>query len=116
MSDKYLEMFDDLENLISKENISGNSVFEILKKYSSTISVFDMMAFSSQVIEENKYVQENYREDSQKSYIESFLYRVKDIPKDTTDYSKNIDKESLSNALTTLKLNHSEDRLKIKIC
>ena len=74
MSDEYLEMCNDLTNLISnEENISGNSVFEILKKYSSNISVFDMMAFSSQVIEENKYVQENYREDSQKSYIESFF-------------------------------------------
>ena len=92
MSDEYLEMCNDLTNLISnEENISGNSVFEILKKYSSNISVFDMMTFSSQVIEENKYVQENYREDSQKSYIESFLYRVKDISKDTSDYSKNID-------------------------
>ena len=109
MSDEYLEMCNDLTNLISnEENISGNSVFEILKKYSSNISVFDMMTFSSQVIEENKYVQENYREDSQKSYIESFLYRVKDIPKDTSDYSKNIDKQSLDGAITTLKVNHTE--------
>ncbi|MBE6490589.1 MAG: DUF2115 domain-containing protein [Methanobrevibacter sp.] len=110
MSDEYLEMCEDFTKLISNnKNISGNEVFEILKKYSSTISVFDMMAFSSQVIEENKYVQENYRKDSQKSYIESFLYRVKDIPKDTNDYTKNIDNESLSNALETLKLNHSND-------
>lgn len=115
MSDEYLEMCNDLTNLISnEENISGNSVFEILKKYSSNISVFDMMAFSSQVIEENKYVQENYREDSQKSYIESFLYRVKDIPKDTSDYSKNIDKQSLDDAITTLKVNHTEDTTKNK--
>ena len=34
MSDEYLEMCNDLTNLISnEENISGNSVFEILKKY-----------------------------------------------------------------------------------
>lgn len=110
MSDEYLEMCEDFTHLISNnKNITGNAVFEILKKYSSTISVFDMMAFSSQVIEENKYVQENYRKDSQKSYIESFLYRVKDIPQDTKDYAKNIDKKSLSNALETLKLNHSNE-------
>ncbi|WP_407409590.1 DUF2115 family protein [Methanobrevibacter sp.] len=110
MSDEYLEMCEDFTSLIlNNEAISGNAVFEILKKYSSTISIFDMMAFSSQVMEENKYVQENYREDSQKSYIESFLYRVKDIPKDTNDYSKNIDKETLGNAVETLKLNHSNE-------
>ena len=110
MSDEYLEMCEDFTSLLSCEgNISGNSVFEILKRYSSAISVFDMMAFTSQVMEENKYVQENYREDGQKSYIESFLFRVNDIPNDTTDYSENIDKNSLTDAITTLKLNHSEE-------
>jgi uncharacterized protein (UPF0305 family) len=43
-----------------------------------------MMAFAAQVVEENKYVQENYRKDSQKSYIESFLYRIRDIRQDTS--------------------------------
>ena len=115
MSDEYLEMCADFSNLIANdESISGNSLFEILKKYSSNISVFDMMAFSSQVIEENKYVQENYREDSQKSYIESFLYRVKDIPQDTSDYSKNIDRQSLDNAIITLKVNHAGETSKNK--
>ena len=38
---------------------------------------FDMMEFSSQVIEENKYVQESYGENSQKSYVLSFLLRVR---------------------------------------
>lgn len=78
MSDEYLEMCDGFANLISNDkNISCDYVMDILKKYSSTISVFDMMEFSSQVIEENKYVQESYREDSQKSYVESFLFRVR---------------------------------------
>ena len=115
MSDEYLEMCADFSNLIANdESISGNSLFDILKKYSSNISVFDMMAFSSQVIEENKYVQENYREDSQKSYIEPFLYRVKDIPQDTSDYSKNIDRQSSDNAITTLKVNHAGETSKNK--
>ena len=112
--DEYMEMCDELTSLISQnKTISGNSVFEILKKYSSNISVFDMMTFASQVIEENKYVQENYREDSQKSYI-SFLYRVRDIPKDTNDYSKEIDRKALGDAITTLKVNHNEETSKNK--
>ena len=115
MSDEYLQMYEDFTSLISGDgDISGNSVFEILKKYSSTISVFDMMAFTSQIMEENKYVQENYRERGQKSYIESFLFRVNDLPNDKTDYSENIDKNSLSDAITTLKMNHSEETSKNK--
>ena len=35
--------------------------FRYFKKYSSSISVFEMMEFTSQVIKENQYVQENYR-------------------------------------------------------
>ncbi len=104
MKNESFEICDDLENIISKsKDITGNCVLEILKKYSSTISVFDMMAFTSHIIEENKYVQENYREDSQKSYIESFLLRTKDVSNDTNDYSKKIDKEDLGNAIETLK-------------
>lgn len=110
MSDEYLEMCDELEEILSNEEIiKGNALLDILKKYSSNISVFDMMAFAAQVVEENKYVQENYRKDSQKSYIESFLYRVRDIRQDTSDYSKHIDRQSLSDALTTLKVNHTSE-------
>jgi len=109
MSDEYLKMCEDFTLLVSSaKSISGSSVFEILKKYSSEISVFDMMDFTSRVIEENKFVQENFRQDSQKSYIESFLYRIKDIQKDTADYSKNIDKDALGNAIQVLKANHSK--------
>ena len=77
MTDECIEMYGELSSLITSDNmITGSDVLEILKRYSSTISVFDMMEFTSQVIEENKYVQESYREDSQKSYIESFLFRL----------------------------------------
>lgn len=111
MSDKYLEMCDELTDLITNEElISGNSLLEILKEYSSTISVFDMMSFTAHVIEENKYVQENFREDSQKSYIESFLFRVNDISGDMNDYGNDIDKESLENAIETLKANHTSEK------
>ena len=110
MSDEYWEMCEDFSNLVSNEdNITANSVFEILKKYSSTISVFDMMNFASQVIEENKYVPESYREDSQKSYIESFLFRVNAISGDTSDYSKDIDKESFIEAIEILKSNYDDE-------
>ena len=95
MANESLNLYEDLSELISnKKSITGNSVLEVLKKYSSMISVFDMMEFSSQVIKENRYVQESYREDSQKSYIESFLLRVKEISKDENDYRQIIDSKS----------------------
>ena len=107
MTDEYLEMYAELSNLIIDDNIpTGSDVLEILKKYSSTISVFDMMDFTSHVIEENKYVQESYREDSQKSYIESFLFRIKDILNDNNNYPQNIDRESFGEAVEVLKTHY----------
>ena len=67
MGDEYLKMCDDFLGIISKhEDITGNLVLDMLKKYASNISVFDMMSASAQIIEENKYVQESYRKDSEK--------------------------------------------------
>ena len=114
MQDYTMELFDDLEGLLNSETITGNSVLQILKKHASTVSVFDMMRFTSQVMEENKYVQESYREDSQKSYIESFLMRVRDISNDNNDYEKIIDRKELRNALESLKANYSTETSKNK--
>ena len=107
MNDEYMEMYSELSNLITNDNIiTGNCILEILKKYSSTISVFDMMEFTSQVIEENKYVQSRYRNDSQKSYIESFLLRIKYIANDNNTYEQKIDINSFINAVLILKTHY----------
>ena len=95
-------------NLLSEgDALTGNCILEILKKYSPTISVFDMMDFTSQVIEENKHVQVSYRNDSQKSYIESFLMRIKNISNDNGNYSQNIDRKSFGEAIEILET-HNE--------
>ena len=62
-----------------------------------------MMEFTSQVIKENQYVQENYRKDSEKSYIESFLMRINDISNDSNTYNHDIDKKSFSEAIEILR-------------
>lgn len=109
MSGECLEMFSDLSKMISDEkSLTGNSVIGILKRYSSKISVFDMMDFTSQVIEENRYVQEGYRQDSQKSYIEAFLLRAKDISNDVDDYPDCVNRTDLEKAISTLKSNHAK--------
>ena len=97
-----------------KKKISGNSVLEILKNYCSTISVFDMMAASAVIIEENKYVQASYREDSQKSYFETSILSVKEILADNNDYGKSIDKEEFADAIKTLMSNHENQTEKIQ--
>ena len=114
MDDEFLELCDELLKITYEEKISGNSVLEILKNYCSTISVFDMMAVSAEIIEENKYVQASYREDSQKSYVETFILRVKEILADNNDYGKSIDKEEFADAIKTLMSNQENQTEKSK--
>jgi len=114
MDNEFLELCDELLKITYEEKISGNSVLEILKNYCSTISVFDMMAVSAVIIEENKYVQASYREDSQKSYVETFILRVKEILADNNDYGKSIDKEEFADAIKTLMSNHENQTEKSK--
>ena len=102
-----LIMLDEFSQIALNEgDLSGNSILKILKRYASTVSVFDMMAVSGEIMEENKYVQENYREESQKSYVKAFLCRVNEIVRDANDYPKLIDKTDFKKAIETLKLNN----------
>ena len=114
MNDESLELCDELLKIAHEEKITGNSVLEILKKYCSTITVFDMMTVSAEIIEENKYVQANYREDSQKSYVETFILRVREILADNNDYTKRIDKKEFVDAIKTLMSNRENQTEKSK--
>ena len=52
-----LKMYNDFSDVASGEQfISCDAVLEVLKKYSSTISVFDLMAVNAEMIDESKYV------------------------------------------------------------
>ena len=74
------EMYDDFSNVISGENyVSSQSILDILKKYSATISVFDLMQVNAEMIEESKYVQDSYKKKSHGVYAKYFLGRIKDV-------------------------------------
>ena len=87
-----LRMYDDFSNVVSnEESISTESVLDILKDYSGTISVFDLMAVNAEMIEESKYVQENYKHKSHEVYAKYFLGRIKDVRSDNNIYNHDID-------------------------
>ena len=97
-------MYDDFGSVASGENtVSADAVLDILKKYCSTISVFDLMLANAEMIDEAKYVQDAYREKTIGVYAKYFLGRIKDIRGDNTHYDKHIDKEEFIDATATLK-------------
>lgn len=109
------DMFNDFSRVVLGENeISTDAVLELLKEYSATISVFDLMAANSEMIEENKYVQGNYKEQVQGVYAKYFLGRIKEIRDDNNHYENNIDKEEFIDAVATLKRYHEEESISSK--
>ena len=104
MSDKSLEMYDSFSKVISNEGtISCDSVLDVLREYSSTVSVFDLMKINSEMIEESKYVQNSYKNKSHDIYAKYFLGRLKYISGDRKHYEKTIDKEEFIDAIATLR-------------
>lgn len=110
-----IQMYDDFSKVVSnEESIDCDSVLEILKEYSGTISVFDLMAVNAKMIEESKYVQEGYKEKSHGIYAKYFLGRIKDIHSDSNRYDKKIDKEEFIDAVATLKSYHVNESVTSK--
>lgn len=102
-----LEMYGDFSDVVSgEESVSCNAVLDILKKYSSTISVFDLMAVNAEMIEESKYVQDSYKHKSHEVYAKYFLGRIKDVSSDNNTYEHDIDKEEFIDAIATLNSYH----------
>ena len=108
-------MYDDFSNVVSnEESISTESVLDILKEYSATISVFDLMAVNAEMIEESKYVQENYKHKSHEVYVKYFLARIKDVHSDNNIYEHDIDKEEFIDAVATLRSYHINESVTSK--
>ena len=110
-----LNMYDDFSNVVSnEESISTESVLDILKEYSGSISVFDLMAVNAEMIEESKYVQENYKYKSHEVYAKYFLGRIKDVHADNNNYEHDIDKEEFIDAVATLRSYHINESVTSK--
>lgn len=110
-----LDMYDDFSDVVlGEKTVSCDAVLEVLRKYSSSISVFDLMAVNAEMIEESKYVQENYKDKSHKVYAKYFLGRIKDISSDKNHYDKNIDKEEFIDAVATLRSYHVNESITSK--
>ena len=110
-----VNMYDDFSNVVSnEESISTESVLDILKEYAGTISVFDLMKVNAEMIEESKYVQDNYKQKSHEVYAKYFLGRIKDVHSDDNKYGHDIDKEEFIDAISTLKSYHINESVTSK--
>ena len=89
-----MTMYDDFTDVvIGEEKVSPQAILNVLKDYSATISVFDLMAVNAEMIEDSKYVQENYKDKSHAVYAKYFLGRIREILNDNNSYGNDVDRE-----------------------
>lgn len=110
-----VSIYNDFGEISAGEDeISKDALLEILKKYSATISIFDMMEITGELIEDMKYVQSEYRDKTHEVYVKHFLGRIKHIRDDDTTYNETFSKEDFIDSVATLKSYHEEESITSK--
>lgn len=103
-------IFDDLNKISKKEFIRKIDLMKILKKFSSIISVQDLMIATAILREDGKYVQASYREKYLEVYVKYFIIRVKDIKNKQNIGTETINKEHFVNSIDILKKQFEKER------
>ena len=99
-----MTIYDDFNDISVEENgISKMGLLDVLKKHSETISVFDLMIVTGEMMEDSKYVQENYRKKSHEVYVKHFLMRINDVKADNNEYGGVVDKDDFIDSISRLK-------------
>ncbi len=110
-----MTIYDDFNDISIEENsISKIGLLDVLKKYSETISVFDLMQITGEMMEDSKYVQESYRKKSHEVYVRHFLMRINDVKSDDNEYRGVVDKEDFIDSLARLKSYELEESKSFK--
>ena len=105
-----MSIYDDFDDITIEENgISKVGLLSILKNYSETISVFDLMQITGEMMKDGQYIQKGYREKSHEVYVRHFLMRINDIKSDDNEYGGIIDKEDFIESIARLKSYNLEE-------
>ena len=100
-------MFKELNDLIKENRISKKPILKVLKKYARTITIYDEMAVCNVLRDEGKYVQESYREEFLKMYVDGFIIKLKEMKEDKTPYKNKVDSKDFEENLKTVKAQYN---------
>lgn len=105
-----MELFEDLNQLLEKKEITRNNLQEILNTYAKTIGIYDQMIACEALKADNQYVQKEYAEKFDAVYIKFFIMRINDIKSDKKDHPEIIPHEKLEEAVHLFKYNFDLDK------
>ena len=106
------EILVELEKLSPQEKITKDELMEILKKYASIISVYDLMMATAYMRKDGEFVHANYREKYLEIYIKYFIMRMKEVlGNNDYDSSSIIDKQSFDESFPMLERTFEKERI-----
>ena len=106
------EILVELEKLSPQEKITKDELMEILKKYASIISVYDLMMATAYMRKDGEFVHANYREKYLEIYIKYFIMRMKEVlGNNDYDSSAIIDKQSFDESFPMLERTFETERI-----
>ena len=102
----------ELKKLSPQDEITKDEIMEILKKYASIISVYDLMMATAHMRKDGEYVHANYREKYLEIYIKYFIMRMKEVlENDDYDNQAIIDKQSFDESFPMLERTFEKERI-----
>ncbi|WP_409200454.1 DUF2115 domain-containing protein [Methanobrevibacter sp. DSM 116169] len=104
------KIFTDLKKLSKTGSTNQEDLFKLLKKYSKTISVFDLMAGSILLKDDVQHVQQRYREEFLNVYINCYITIIKDIKDNKRIYDEILDIGEFNNFIDLLEKQFEDNR------
>ncbi|MEL7671319.1 DUF2115 domain-containing protein [Methanobacterium sp.] len=92
-----------IKDINLSKNVPRQTLLDALKNEAGTIHITDIMAAFTHLKKESAYVQENYREEFDQAYIQSFLMRIKKIQDNNKQYEGFVNADELQEAIKILK-------------
>ncbi len=101
----------ELKELSKNDTVKSSELMEILQKYASTISVYDLMIASAYMRKDGEYIHANYREKYLEIYIKYFLMRMKEVLGNNDYVDTAIDKQSFDESFPMLERVFEKERI-----
>ncbi len=105
-----MEIFDELNQLLEKKEITKNDLQDILRTYSKTIGVYDQMLACEELKADNHYLPQEYAEKFSAVYIKSFVMRINDIKNNKENLKGTIPHDDMEEAVHLFKYNFDLDK------
>lgn len=102
----------ELKQLSPQDKITKKELMQILKKYASIISVYDLMMATAYMRKDGEFIHANYREKYLEIYIKYFIMRMKEVlENDDYETSASIDKQAFDESFPMLERTFEKERI-----